>query len=1209
MPLDSSSHLSQRCAVCGGAIRADTTAGHCPVCLLDKIDALPMNPGSAVSTQMADYDLEEIIGRGGMGVVWRARQRKLDRSVAIKFLASGGWASDDARSRMQAEARAVARLRHPAIVPIIDVGESENGPWLSMELVHGPSLAERLASGPIPPRTAAQWILTVAEGISHAHQNGVLHRDLKPGNILLEGGDQPRVTDFGLARIGGTESSLTRTGELVGSPAYLAPEYLSGSAPSEIGDVYALGATLYHALAGVPPFSAPTVQGILRQVTDADPASLRGTTSDVPADLDTIVRTCLEKLPIRRYASAQLLADDLRRFLQGHSIAARPVSFVERAWRWGQRRPAVAALLALLVMGTGMAFWGIDAARRANQRERMRAESSLDELQKRTSALQRAETNLVAANVRLTETVEQRQLERTEDLFDQGRVSEGLLSLSRLLEADPPSRLAAGRMMGLLLHQDVARLMEVPAYFFDKVIRVVATPDGRHGFAATVGGRLWHLQREKNPMTKELLAGGFRPSSLVSSRDGSSVAILHRELSNTVAVISAMSGVASPHHFDHGAAIRTVALSDDGRRLGTFGLNGLVKIWDTASGDPVGAPLNHGKPFQFSAILPEGDRAVVMSTDGALSWTDVRLNAAVRRQTLPGSPITAFALMSNGEQLAIGSQTGEVVLYETKTLRSLGRVTLLEDGVRTLTFSLDGSVLACATANGRIRLLRLPEGQPIREDFQCRVGQTKFVFSHDGQRIAVVDESSQVVVLETQTGRSSCQSLNHVERATDAAFLPPGNTLLSASAEGTVRTWDLRPSHAPARAMKVPGPDSTLEGSALSPSGRNALAWTPKGKLWHWNLGSLEAAEAKGPNCLLDVEGRIRFAEFSPDENWVMAGGGPRTVRLSQISSLEPQSIDLPHSNPPMCGGFSPDGSWAVIGTWTGEVMLWNLRDGSPGPKAYSHRSWVRSVAFSPDGLWVVSSSEDHTARIWSWQTPGAKPKTIQQAEAVYSVTVNPSSSLLGTACPSDMAALWNLMTGQMQVNLGHRRVSRILFSPDGTAVATALESEDVHFWDTSTGALRSRIPFQMLKVQTAAFSPDGRRFSTGNQGGIARLWDVASGVSLTPALQHKASVCTVAFFPDGLHLFTGSLDGTLRIWDLPVVPNHVPEWPGHLARLLAGELTDEEKQNPVRALNLWEQMEARLRSVPGNDSFAKTAHWFGDPLDRRPHGSFHDFP
>ena len=269
------------------------TEGHCPACLLDRLVDLAPETGGVASAGLADYELEEVIGRGGMGIVWRARQRRLDRVVAIKFLAGGGWASDEARARIRAEALAVARLRHPGIVPVIDVGESENGPWLSMEFVAGQTLGERLKAGPLPPRIAAELLCAVTEAIAHAHQRGVLHRDLKPGNILLDAGGSPHVTDFGLARVAGEDSSLTRTGQMLGSPAYLAPEILSHAEPSEAGDVYALGATLYHVLTGQPPFDGPTVDGVLRQVAESQPVPPRRLVPAIPADLETIVLTCL----------------------------------------------------------------------------------------------------------------------------------------------------------------------------------------------------------------------------------------------------------------------------------------------------------------------------------------------------------------------------------------------------------------------------------------------------------------------------------------------------------------------------------------------------------------------------------------------------------------------------------------------------------------------------------------------------------------------------------------------------------------------------------------------------------------------------------------------------------------------------------------------------------------------------------------------------
>ncbi len=297
--------------------------------------------------RFGDYLLMEPIARGGMGVVFKARQVSLNRVVALKMILTGQFASEADVLRFHAEAEAAANLDHPGIVPIHEVGQHAGQHYYCMGFVEGRSLARRVADGPLPPREAAELTRKVAEAIAYAHAHGVIHRDLKPSNILLDTQGQPRVTDFGLAKRVEGDSSLTATGQVLGTPSYMPPEQAAGRA-DEVGplaDVYSLGAVLYTLLVGRPPFQAATVVETLRQVLEREPVSPRQLNHGIERDLETICLTCLHKEPTRRYSSAAKLEEDLRRYLSGEPIQARPVSRAERAWRWCRRKPALAGLL------------------------------------------------------------------------------------------------------------------------------------------------------------------------------------------------------------------------------------------------------------------------------------------------------------------------------------------------------------------------------------------------------------------------------------------------------------------------------------------------------------------------------------------------------------------------------------------------------------------------------------------------------------------------------------------------------------------------------------------------------------------------------------------------------------------------------------------------------------------------------------------------
>jgi serine/threonine-protein kinase len=331
------------------------------------------------------YDLLGVLGRGGMGVVYKARQRALNREVALKVLLAGGHASEAQRARFLAEAGAVAAVNHPGVVQVHDFGTWDGQPFLALEFCPAGTLADRLSGTPLPPRDAAALVEQLAAAVVAAHAKGIVHRDLKPANVLLAADGSPKVTDFGLAKMTGSEEGLTATGAVLGTPSYMAPEQARGDAKNvgPAADTYALGAVLYECLTGRPPFKGSTPADTLLQVLDQEPVAVRALNPQVPADLETVCHKCLEKNPAKRYASAEALAGDLRAFLDGRSVTARPVGPAGRLVRVCRRNPTVSALVAgvavLLVVG-GVTAWVLAvqasrdaAAARAALEERDRA--------------------------------------------------------------------------------------------------------------------------------------------------------------------------------------------------------------------------------------------------------------------------------------------------------------------------------------------------------------------------------------------------------------------------------------------------------------------------------------------------------------------------------------------------------------------------------------------------------------------------------------------------------------------------------------------------------------------------------------------------------------------------------------------------------------------------------------------------------------------
>jgi serine/threonine-protein kinase len=328
-------------------------------------------PGAPFAAEVAGHEILGVLGRGGMGVVYKARQRGLNRVVALKMVLAAEHAGAEQLARFRAEAEAVARLQHPHIVQVFEVGEVRGHPYFSLEYVEGGSLAQKLNGTPLPPSEAGRLVETLARAVHAAHLRGVVHRDLKPANVLLTAEGTPKITDFGLAKRLDVETAHTQSGAILGTPSYMAPEQAEGKvhAVGPTADVYALGAILYELLTGRPPFKAASPLDTVLQVLSEEPVPVRRLQPKVPRDLETVCLTCLRKEPAKRYATALDLADDLHRWLAGEPIRARPTPAWEQAVKWARRRPAAAALLAVVAAaGVGLVLATV-ALTAANRRE------------------------------------------------------------------------------------------------------------------------------------------------------------------------------------------------------------------------------------------------------------------------------------------------------------------------------------------------------------------------------------------------------------------------------------------------------------------------------------------------------------------------------------------------------------------------------------------------------------------------------------------------------------------------------------------------------------------------------------------------------------------------------------------------------------------------------------------------------------------------
>ena len=563
-------------------------------------DTFPL-AGPPADLAPGGYELISELGRGGMGVVYMARQQSLRRIVALKMILAGAHARPEDAARFRREAETIARLQHPNIVQIYEVGEHGGGPFLALEFCPGGSLEKKLNGKPQPPAEAAALVETLARAVHAAHQQKVVHRDLKPGNILLAADGSPKITDFGLAKTLEDEASnATRTGAIVGTPSYMAPEQAAGKG-RDVGpaaDVYALGTILYETLTGRPPFRGATPLDTVLQVTTGDPVRPRRLQPKVPSDLETICLKCLHKNPARRYATAEALADDLRRFPRPTSRVqeCRPVGRLERAHRWCQRHPGPAAAwtLAALVVAAAAVVPAVLAVNEARYAAR------IDQEHQATLAALKQERRQSAAST----------LERALGLCEQGETSRGLLWMMRGLKT---AREGGAKDLEEAFRWNIgAWSREVPPLLLsvphpDAVLAVAFSPDGATIATACKDGkvRFWRTATGEpvgvpleHPARVNALA--FDPSGdllLTGCEDGA--ARLWRWASGAPAgppLVHYRPDKLPNPDWPFQAGVTAVAFGRSGRTAATGGYDGCARLWDVASGQPIGSGLRQDEP-------------------------------------------------------------------------------------------------------------------------------------------------------------------------------------------------------------------------------------------------------------------------------------------------------------------------------------------------------------------------------------------------------------------------------------------------------------------------------------------------------------------------------------------------------------------------------------------------------------------------------------
>ncbi|HEV3260899.1 MAG TPA: serine/threonine-protein kinase, partial [Gemmataceae bacterium] len=687
-------------------------------------EALSAGNGPALPRLLGDYELLSQLGKGGMGVVYKARQRSANRIVALKVIRPERLedAPPEQRrewlKRFRAEGQAAARVDHDHVVTVYEVGEVDGQPFYSMRYVEGRSLADVLRDGPVPDRQAAAYLEPAARALHCAHSRDVLHRDLKPGNILVDGGGRPFVADFGLAKWLRDIPDTMQTRGALGTPSYMAPEQTKDGAQAvPATDVYGLGATLYALLTGRPPFQDPDPVETLRQVVDKEPVAPRQLNPTIARDLETICLKCLEKEPGKRYPSAQELAEELGRFLRQEPIKARPVSQAERLWRWCRRNPVVAGLATAVVVAVVTAFVLVTLSR--NHAIELAAEKAT--LADEKSVLAADMTVLAAKERTQRQRVQARLAEHDLDrglaLCQQGEAGAGMLWLARSLAEVPGEDSVLERIIRVNLSGWQAQIHPLEAILPHQgpVQAVAFSPDGKAVLTGSDDntGRLWNARTGK-PLGPPLQHQGS-VRAVAFSPDGKTA--LTGSDDNTARLWDARTGKPLGAPLQHQGFIRAVAFRPDGRAVLTGSLDNTARLWDARSGKPLGPPLPYRGAFRAVAFSPDGRAVLTGSRDNTARLWDARTGQPLGPPLQHQGMVLGVAFSPDGRTVLTGlDKTAR--LWDAQTGKPLGQPLQHQDAVWAMAFSPDGRAVLTGSHDKTARLSDARTGQPLGPPLQ-----------------------------------------------------------------------------------------------------------------------------------------------------------------------------------------------------------------------------------------------------------------------------------------------------------------------------------------------------------------------------------------------------------------------------------------------------------------------------------------------------------
>ena len=1038
-----------------------------------------------LSPAFGDYELLEVIARGGMGVVYRARQRSLNRLVAVKMLLAGEFAQPKFIERFRAEAEAVAQLQHPNIVAIHEIGDHDGQPYFTMDLVEGRSLAQVISDLKFQisdVRRAAGWVKTIAEAIEYAHQRGIVHRDLKPSNILIDSLDQPRITDFGLAKRLTDNSDLTQTGQVLGSPSYLPPEQAAGKPVGDTADVYSLGANLYHLLTGRPPFQAETLSALLKQVIETEPVAPGLLNPGIPVDLQTICLKCLEKEPERRYQTAGEVAQELGRFLDGQPIQARPVGAAAQAWKWCLRRPVLAGLTAALVLTFLLGLSGVLWQWRRAVQERRVAQAN--ELLARRHAY--------AGDMQLV----QRSLEEVD--LDAARK---LLALYRPAHPPPHSQVSNPKSQ-LTISDPPSPKPDPPSPISD--LRS-PNPDPR------------------SRSSGEDLRGWEWRYLWAQCRSDEQSTLIHQS-----------------------GAFLNLALSPDGNVLAVRQSGGNTDLWDWARRRRLGT-LTNENGSKALAFIPGSPWLASAHRDGErheVALWDVTTRRIVR--TLP-HPLRVVNLTASpdGEWLATFDLEPRLRLWRLSSgelakdmpgmgpINDLGRVPL---------FSPDSATLALGEMNGSVRLVNLKTGLVDRTIPAPTEGNgvMAMAFSPDGRFLACGYGLSDgtIRLWDAATGALAASLEGHRAWISKLVFAPDGQTLYSGSADQTIRGWDIVRKKE-TETGRLQGHTGVLSGLALAHAGATLVSCAFDGSIRVWDL---KAKPRRAFHGVLPVRVAPYGAPFTRDSRRLVTASPRDPVIIWEVATAkEIQRLPALGTNHHSVA-LSPDERLLAVGSLDATIQLWDLVEQRLVRKFRPQSIPIYGLRFWDGGRTLMSHAfvahRQTSVQRWDVASGAEIPFGRIDVSDSYVLSQSPDHRLLAVPSAGGVT-LWNYATGELEASFPSPTVPLMAtFSADSRLLAASV-APGAQVWEVGSKRARAALSLPANRIISLAFSPDGRRLVTGGEVGMRLqpalvVWDFAIQRQLLSLQSVGEFTGWTEFSPDGNTLLGLSWTGVADLYRAP---------------------------------------------------------------------------